>query len=194
MAFSAVAVVAKALSLLEVGQLAVTSFGEDIQLLHPFDEPFTDFSGARLMQKFSFAQRKTRIVQLMETTTALFNHSKQSFGNSSAPVETAQLLLIISDGRAVSHEGNEVVKNAVKKAMDQNVFIVFVIIDNPENQHSILDIQKPIFKEGKSVQFVKYMDDFPFPFYLILRDLAALPSVLSDALRQWFELVTSSSR
>jgi len=115
-------------------------------------------------------------------------------GDSSVPIETAQLLLIISDGRAVCHEGSSVVSNAVKTAMEQNVFTVFVIVDNPENQHSILDIQKPIFREGKSVEFVKYMDEFPFPFYIILRDLQALPSVLSDALRQWFELVTSSSR
>jgi len=39
-----------------------------------------------------------------------------------------------------------------------------------------------------------YMDSFPFPFYIILRDINSLPVVLSDALRQWFELVTSVDR
>lgn len=34
-----------------------------------------------------------------------------------------------------------------------------------------------------------YMDQFPFPFYMILRDINSLPGVLSDALRQWFEVV-----
>lgn len=37
-----------------------------------------------------------------------------------------------------------------------------------------------------------YMDQFPFPFYIILRDINSLPQVLCDALRQWFELVTST--
>jgi len=36
------------------------------------------------------------------------------------------------------------------------------------------------------------MEEFPFPFYMILRDVNALPETLSDALRQWFELVTAS--
>lgn len=36
-----------------------------------------------------------------------------------------------------------------------------------------------------------YMDYFPFPFYIILRDINSLPHVLCDALRQWFELVTA---
>jgi midasin len=194
MAFSAVAVVAKALTLLEAGQLSVVSFGEEVKLVHPFEEPFTDASGSRLMQQFTFAQRRTRIVQLMEHTSALFNHAKTMNSNSSAPVETAQLLLIMSDGRAVCHEGSDKVKTAVRKAREQNIFIVFVIVDNPDNKHSILDIQQPVFEAGNKVQFVKYMDNFPFPFYLILRDLSSLPSVLSDALRQWFELVTSSNR
>lgn len=39
-----------------------------------------------------------------------------------------------------------------------------------------------------------YMEMFPFPFYIILRDINTLPQILSDALRQWFELVTSSDR
>lgn len=57
-------------------------------------------------------------------------------------------------------------------------------------QHSILDIRTPVFNEnGKLVKFEQFMDDFPFPFYMILRDINTLPGVLSDALRQWFEIV-----
>ena len=42
-------------------------------------------------------------------------------------------------------------------------------------------------------EFRSYMGEFPFPFYVILRDINSLPQVLSDALRQWFELVTASA-
>jgi midasin len=61
-------------------------------------------------------------------------------------------------------------------------------------QDSILDIQQPIFSGTKCLGFSPYLDSFPFPFYLILRDINALPTVLSDALRQWFELVTNMDK
>ena len=34
----------------------------------------------------------------------------------------------------------------------------------------------------------RYLDGFPFPFYILLRDIASLPRTLADLLRQWFEL------
>lgn len=54
--------------------------------------------------------------------------------------------------------------------------------------HSILDIKQFSFVGGK-VQFTSYMDDYPFPYYIIVRNMNALPEVLADALRQWFEMV-----
>ena len=49
-------------------------------------------------------------------------------------VETSQLLLIVSDGKGLFLEGMEVVKSAVRQAREANVFVVFVILDNPENK------------------------------------------------------------
>ena len=48
-------------------------------------------------------------------------------------------------------------------------------------------VQTVSFVGGKPV-FAKYMDSFPFPFYIVLRDTAALPRTLADLIRQWFEL------
>lgn len=60
-------------------------------------------------------------------------------------------------------------------------------------QDSVLDIKVPVFKSpGEMPEIRSYMDEFPFPFYVILRDINALPETLSDALRQWFELVTAT--
>ena len=60
-------------------------------------------------------------------------------------------------------------------------------------QDSILDIKMPVFSGNGPPQIKSYMDSFPFPFYVILRDINSLPNTLGDALRQWFELVTSQS-
>lgn len=145
------------------------------------------------MQKFTFAQQRTRIPELMNKTTALFSKFRNEASGSMHP-DVAQLMIIISDGRGINNDGVEATKKSIMKAREQNIFIVFIIVDNPDNKNSILDIKQPIFGPDNSVQIQRYMDNFPFPFYLILRDILALPTVLSDALRQWFELVTSSDR
>lgn len=59
-------------------------------------------------------------------------------------------------------------------------------------QDSIMDIRMPEFKNGKLIGINSYMEVFPFPYYLILRDITSLPNTLGDALRQWFQLITST--
>ena len=53
---------------------------------------------------------------------------------------------------------------------------------------SIMDLQSVSYPNGK-LTISKWIDAFPFPDYIVLRDLATLPQVLSDALRQWRELL-----
>jgi midasin len=38
----------------------------------------------------------------------------------------------------------------------------------------------------------RYLDTFPFEFYVVLRDVEALPGVLADTLRQWMARVSQS--
>jgi midasin len=58
-----------------------------------------------------------------------------------------------------------------------------------------MDIRRPLIDPvtNSLTGFVPYLDTFPFPFYLILRDMSALPTVLGDALRQWFELAANTA-
>lgn len=161
-------------------------------MLHPFHEPFTDHSGARILQQFTFDQKKTKIAQLLDTCTSLMlsAHSRLQVSPRMRR-DTSQLLLIVSDGRGIFLEGMETVQKAVRTAREASIFMVFVILDNPANKDSVLDIRVPIFRPGKLPEIKSYMEQFPFPFYIILRDINALPRTLSDALRQWFELVSS---
>uniref|UniRef100_A0A8C4UIW8 Midasin n=1 Tax=Falco tinnunculus TaxID=100819 RepID=A0A8C4UIW8_FALTI len=191
LAYESLAVIGNALTLLEVGQIAVCSFGETVQLLHPFHEQFSDQSGTRILRLCKFQQKKTKIAQFLESSANMFAAAQQVSQNSNP--ETAQLLLIVSDGRGLFLEGKERVTAAVQAAQNANIFVIFVVLDNPNSRDSILDIKVPIFKgPGELPEIRSYMEEFPFPFYLILRDVNALPETLSDALRQWFELVTAS--
>lgn len=47
MAFESLSLISKAMTYLEVGQLSVLSYGEEVKILHPLAEPFTEQSGSR---------------------------------------------------------------------------------------------------------------------------------------------------
>ena len=80
---------------------------------------------------------------------------------------------------------------AVQEASSRpGVLLAFIILDNPAA--SVLDMQAISFAGGQP-NFSKYLDSFPFPFYIILRDLAALPATLASLLRQWFELTAAGA-
>lgn len=65
------------------------------------------------------------------------------------------------------------------------VLLAFILLDNPAS--SVLDMKTVSFADG-APKFTSYMDSFPFPYYIVLRDIAALPMTLADLMRQWFEL------
>ncbi|KYM95099.1 PREDICTED: midasin-like [Cyphomyrmex costatus] len=182
LAFESLSLISKAMTYLEVGQLSVLSFGEQVKVLHPLEEAFTEQSGSRLIQEMKFDQKKTMIGQLVDFTVDMFESQCASSDN-------AKLLVVLSDGRGIFSEGKEKVNCAVRRARLVDIFLVFIIVDNPINKDSILDIRMPVFEKGKLLGIRSYMDNFPFPFYMILRDINTLPGVLSDALRQWFEVV-----
>ena len=66
--------------------------------------------------------------------------------------------------------------------------LCFVIVDAAASEDSIMDLQSVSYPNGK-LTISKWIDAFPFPYYIVLRDLATLPQVLSDAWRQWLELL-----
>lgn len=57
-----------------------------------------------------------------------------------------------------------------------------------EGDTSILKTREASYVGGKLV-LSSYLDKYPFPFYILLNHVEALPETLADALRQWFELL-----
>ncbi|KAL2731877.1 LOW QUALITY PROTEIN: midasin-like, partial [Vespula squamosa] len=168
LAFESLSLISKAMTYLEVGQLCVISFGERVSVLHPLGETFTEQSGSRLIQEMRFEQKKTSIGQLVDFTVDMFETQCTSSDN-------AKLVVVLSDGRGIFSEGTDKVNHAVRRAKIADIFLVFIIVDNPINKDSILDIRMPVFEGGKLLGIRSYMDSFPFPFYMILRDINMLP-------------------
>ncbi|KAL5289670.1 hypothetical protein ACFFRR_009616 [Megaselia abdita] len=181
----AISLIYQALSLLESGKLSIVSFGEAPHLILNHTDLF---DGPKLVQSLNFSQDKTNIAELLNFIR--FVNLEES-GLTSENGYFENLLLILSDGQNIYGEGKSNVQAAVKLARLQRIFLVYVIIDNPDNKHSILDNQTMEISADKGVIIKQYLDEFPFPYYVIVRDLKQLPSVLSCAMRQWFELVNS---
>ena len=86
-------------------------------------------------------------------------------------------------------DSSQAVESGVRKLTEMGVFSVFIILDGLAKD-SVVDIKVPTFVPGQPPIIKSYLDTFPFPFYIVLRDIQSLPSVLGESLRQWFELVT----
>ncbi|XP_057850180.2 midasin isoform X2 [Cryptomeria japonica] len=193
MALEALITICKAMSQLEVGQLAVASFGAkgNVRLLHDFDQPFSSEAGLQMISKFSFKQDNTiedePVVDLLTYLTRMLDHVAMNLCGPSSRPEIQQLVLIIADGRF--HE-KESLKRCVRDALSRKQLLAFIVLDNPEE--SILDVQSVSFTGGVPT-FSKYLDSFPFPYYIILKSIEALPRTLADLLRQWFELMQTTN-
>merc|ERR1719369_551738 len=187
-ALSSLNTLSSALSLLEVGQMGVLRFGKTAEVVHSLNVQWSQSAGRKIQNQFTFEQKETSLVSLLNLSTQLFT---QSSSNSSRSLSVSQLLIIVSDGRGVFHEGREKVLQSVMRARQAGYFCLFLIVENPSAADSVLDIRLPVFSGGQLVTIDSYMDHFPFQHYIVLRDVNNLPHTLSDALRQWFELVTS---
>ena len=78
--------------------------------------------------------------------------------------------------------------------------MVFVIVDDLKNKkkgESVMDLKEAKFvkdeRTGQSnVRIERYLDTFPFQYYLIVSDVKELPGVLATVLRQWFAEVVDA--
>ncbi|KAG6871025.1 hypothetical protein C0995_008959 [Termitomyces sp. Mi166 len=133
--YQTLALISKALNRLEAGDIAIAKFGETVDILHGFDEgPFTDQSGIKVMSAFRFDQKATNVLSLVETSLKVLENAREKRSMSSATVaDLWQLQFIISDGMCQDHERLHTV---LRKAEEQRVMIVFVIIDS---LHSTVD-------------------------------------------------------
>lgn len=197
LAFDTLALVAKSMSMLEVGELCIVGFGETVNVNHDFDMPFTTDAGAEVYRQFSFTQSRTDVEKLLQKSIELFRTARLKATGSASNLW--QLQLIISDGLCEDHPS---VRQLVRQAHEEQIMVVFIVVDSTAEEsgigakQSIIDLPVARFDKDANgetqVHMGKYLDTFPFRYYLIVRDVLELPSVLAGALRQWFAEVVET--
>ena len=191
LAFETLALVSKSLSMLEVGEICVVGFGNEVRVAHDFDKPFSSEAGAEIFQHFGFQQTKTNVRKLVAESITLFREARRRTFN--AGTDLWQLELIISDGVCEDHD---TIRRLVRQAQEERIMIVFVIVDSLLKGESVMEMTQAVFEPdaaGETKLNIKpYMDGFPFPYYLVVGEVRELPGVLAQALRQWFVEVVES--
>ncbi|ODV63681.1 AAA family ATPase midasin [Ascoidea rubescens DSM 1968] len=187
LAFESICLVSKALNQLESGELSIIKFGEKIRVLQDFKDTFSIEKGARILQWFGFDQTKTDVKILIEESKKIFNENRRRLQNQ----ELWQLQIIISDGVCEDHES---IQRMVRRCKEEKIMVVFVIIDSRSSdsssgKESILEMSQVryVMNNGTtSLKINKYLDSFPFEFYVVVRNISELPEMLSIILRQYF--------
>ena len=188
LALHSIALVSKALTQLESGGLSIVRFGEDVKLVHPFDRPFNQEVGANVFRWFDFKQEKTDIKQLCSKSLKIFEDAR-----SSSNADLWQMQIIISDGVCEDHQ---TVMRLVRKAREEKVMLVFVIVDGISSKESILDMSQVSYVPdpttgAMTLKVNNYLDTFPFEFYVVVKNIRELPEMLSLILRQYFSEVAN---
>jgi MoxR-like ATPase len=179
MALRAMATLAIGMSQLDIGQIGLASFGDEMRVLHPFDRPFTPERGPEMVRQFSFAQPRTRTALCVESTLRLLD--------TPGDHASMQLVFMISDGR-IERDSRTHLRRLLREMHEKNILLALVIVEGEAKKDSILTMREVAFQKGKPV-VKRFIDDYPFPYYIILNDMQSLPEVLGDALRQWFEML-----
>ncbi|KAL2155988.1 hypothetical protein VTH82DRAFT_732 [Thermothelomyces myriococcoides] len=197
LALESLVMVARALTVLEAGQIGVLGFGTDVFVAHALtDPPFTSHdAGARVLQRFTFRQDGTDMVRLLRATIDHFREARlvQASNGSSGSEDLWQLALILSDGLVQSRDHARL-RPLLREAMEQRVMVVFIVMDDArENRkgHSVLELKEARFGPDGVPVIHRYLDSFPFPYYLIVHHLEDLPGALAALLRTWFAEVNA---
>jgi len=189
MALTALATLASGMSALEIGELGVAAFGENLKLVHGFGEPWTEDAGARVLSSFTFEQEATDGAAMLESVSAALEAAaggarQRRSSAMGLPEKILQLVFVVSDG-SFERGDKATLRRLVREMAEKGQLLVLLIVDK-----SIEERQEVEYSAAGGVKLSRYLDSYPFPYYVVLRDVQALPEVMADALKQWFELLS----
>ncbi|KAK4668735.1 AAA ATPase midasin [Podospora pseudoanserina] len=191
LALESLVMVARALTILESGQIGVLGFGEEVFTAHSLTSPSfsSGDTGARVLQNFTFQSAGTDMIKLMRGVIDQFRDARLM---SQGGEDLWQLALILSDGLVQSRDHARL-RPLLREATEQRVMVVFVVMDDVRDKkgHSVLELKEARFGADGVPVVRRYLDSFPFEYYLIVHNLEDLPGALAGVLRSWFQEVNA---
>ena len=190
LALEAMAVICNAMARLEVGQVSVVSFGEEVQLLHPFAQQFSASAGTSIVSRFTFGQSATNVVQ---TVQWIVNRMKLAREAEAEQLDQMQLVFLITDGLGFFKDTLSSLRKMTQQEQRRCLFVLLAI--DPPGSQSLTEMKRPQFDEKKNfIGLSHVIDEFPFSYYILVRDIHSLPEILGESLRQWWEMMRRQAR
>ncbi|KAI6182875.1 Midasin [Aphelenchoides bicaudatus] len=160
-----VCLIERAFQLLQIGQVSVVSFGQNVKILRDFDA----HDGKHLLGALKFDEKKTNVSGLLN---AMRTHFEAAGG-------TDKLLIVLGDGRF--SDTNEQLKSNIANLLESGIMVIYVILDSAKN--SVFKIK--VFQGGK---LVDYMAQFAMPYWSVIQNASQVPFAISEVVRQFIEL------
>ena len=191
LALEAISSMTGALSLLEVGEVSVVSFGDQPKVIHPFDMPLTGSAGARVLSSLTFRQESNQWSRMLQHVIGQFERAQERRASRARgrPGQCLQIAFIVTDGFFFADRS--VVRKWCREAFRRRQLLVLLILDSKDNP---IDSRGQVSFENGAPKITKYLDDYPFPFYVILRDMTRLPEAVGNTLKEWFALIQQAAQ
>lgn len=220
-AAEALAALSRALARAELGDLAVVAFGgsRGARLLHQLGQPFDEAAGAQALAGLTFdadaTLGDTPAADALVAAGAILDQgaaaAAASAASSSSSAPVAQLVIVVGDGRF--HEKAPLRRAVAELEARPGVLLVYVALDGATasggggggasttaataaaaaTSGSLADLRTVSFGPDGRPTTSSYLDDFPFPHYVLLRDAAGLPRALGGLVRRWVDAAAASS-
>lgn len=138
------------------------------------------------VHNFPFDEKRTRTALCVESALqSLEDQSDQA---------SMQLIFLISDGR-IERDSRPNLRRLMREMVERKILLVMIVVEGEreggtkKKKDSIIHMKEVTFEKGKP-RVNQFIEEYPFPYYIILEDIQSFPEVLGDALRQWFEMIT----
>merc|ERR1719500_1400880 len=108
-AFESVSLLSTALKLIEIKNFGLVRFGASTEVVSRFGEEMNDQLGGEVIEKITFEQQSTNVVEMLDFTSRYFMRNSGGGAHSDE-----KLLIIVSDGRGIFSQGRAQVAETIK--------------------------------------------------------------------------------
>lgn len=164
-------------------RMGISAFGDSVRwVLTPEQMDHLDWKGCghQIESGLTFTDASSHIISCLslvsDMMTALNSGEKIHF--------------ILTDGVLFS---NQEEKRKIQQMVRRNlvsfqIMTVFLLLDH---RGSLMTMQQVSFDEQGKLCMQLYLDDFPSDYYVLVRDLFSLPSIIATCIARWMEMIHS---
>lgn len=181
-ALYSLSILAGALTKASVGDLTIASIRNGMKIVEGPTKTWSERTTDKVFKEFNFQYQAECSADL---SMPCFIEQSQNFLLKSND-EKRSICIILSDGRL----NKELVCEKLIEAESRGIIYIYFLLDITDELNSVINYRTTKIEngpEGVKVIIREYMEDFPFRYYIIIKDMKKLAENIASVLRQCFE-------